>query len=87
MPLDPNLKDSKNYQLVAGIDEDREAQELTFVADAVKVNLVTNEIITLLRENIEMIRDFSDQILTELKVMNLHLSTITDNKIECGDVE
>lgn len=42
MAIDPELKDSKNYQLIAGLDQDNEAQGLKFENDRMLVDTGEN---------------------------------------------
>jgi len=44
MAIRPELKDSENYQLVAGLDENDDAQELRFTGD--EVNVVDDDVAT-----------------------------------------
>ena len=82
MPVRESLKDSENYQLVAGLDEDGEAQGLTFHDDMAKVSFEESVILSTLSNLVYVIKPMIDDIIDQLKIMNLHLSNITDNHIE-----
>jgi hypothetical protein len=85
MAIRKELKDSENYQLVAGLDEDGAAQELSFDDDRVKVSangeVGDGSLVSLLHGIGSSIKEYSELMLIELKIMNIHLSIITGNEI------
>ena len=86
MAVSKVLKDTTNYQMIAGLDENLEAQELKFHGDNV---LVITRYADSNNEPIEdvfikgtVLNATLQGILTELKIMNLHLQLITDEEIK-----
>ena len=86
MAIRKELKDSENYQLIAGLDEDEEAQELRFEEDRVKISVGESAIINEIQKLVRRIEEKSEFIALELKRMNTHLSIITDEIIGDKDV-
>ena len=86
MAIRKELKNSENYQLVAGLDEDGEAQELIFDDDKVKVSVSENSIISEIQKLMRGMNEDFESVLLELKKMNMHLSIITDEIIGERDV-
>jgi len=86
MAIRESLKDSENYQLVAGLDEDGEAQELTFDDDKVKVSVGESEIISSIQDMILSMKSYSELIIDELRILNTHLSILTEDVIGEEDV-
>ena len=83
------LKDTENYQMVSGLDEDKEAQELTFRGDRVKVSSeisgMDSELATLPTTDQRGIA-FLEQILTVLNKIEYHLMLATDTELKDQDV-
>ncbi len=81
MPIRNDLKDSENYQLIAGLDEIDDAQELRFDDDKVKVSIGDSAVVSAIQDLMLGLKAYSGEIITELKILNTHLSILTDNTI------
>jgi len=86
MAIPEAKKDTMDWQMVAGLDEDGEAQELIFTEDSVKVSFEESTLINAISGMVYALKPTMDEIITELKIMNTHLSIITDNVIGEEDV-
>jgi endonuclease/exonuclease/phosphatase family metal-dependent hydrolase len=87
----PSLKDTVNYQMVSGLDENDEAQEIRFHGDNVlvvtRLGDLNNEPISDIYIKQEVIGEVLTDILNQLKIMNTHLSILTENEITIEEIE
>jgi hypothetical protein len=86
-----DLKDTKNYQMIGGLNEDDEAQELRFHGDNVlvvtRLGDSNNEPISDIYIKQEVVGEILLEILNQLKVMNMYMSVLTDNEISIEEIQ
>ena len=91
MGIPKHMKDTRAYQMIAGLDEDGNAQELTFRGNAV---ITTNEGLFVVTDaglvKFQMVDHRALSVLEEmsktLKKIEYHLSIASDTELKDQDV-
>ena len=82
MAIPKGLKDTKNYQMVSGLNEKLEAQPLSFLGDRVKISSDIYSVEGLTR----VLVSHMEQISVTLKKIEYHLAIATDTNLNDQDV-
>uniref|UniRef100_A0A6M3J153 Uncharacterized protein n=1 Tax=viral metagenome TaxID=1070528 RepID=A0A6M3J153_9ZZZZ len=86
MSIPESKKDTMDWQMVAGLDGDGEAQELTFEDDKIKVSISGDSLAASIENYMRQSTEALEEMVIQLKVISAILTMVTEINISEEDV-